>query len=116
MEFTNKVVLITGSSSGIGKGAAHSFARKGAKIVLASRNEQANEMLLAEIKEQGGAAIFVPTDIAKKEDIKNLIDRVVETFGTIDIAVNNAGIEYRMARVRWGIIYYWSFYSSRWWS
>ena len=92
-KFLNKVVLITGSSSGIGKGAAIAFAYQGAKVVLASRSEEANEELLKEIKDTGGKAIFVKTDITNTKDVKNLIAKTIETYGRLDIAVNNAGIE-----------------------
>jgi len=91
--FLNKVVLITGSSSGIGKGAAIAFASQGAKVVLASRSEEANEKLLKKIKDNGGKAIFVKTDITNTKDVKNLIAKTIETYGRLDIAVNNAGIE-----------------------
>lgn len=92
-EFENKVVLITGSSSGIGKGTAEYFAEQGSKIILASRNEKRNKELLENIKSKGGQGIFIPTDVTNSQEVKSLIDRAVEEFGTIDIAVNNAGIE-----------------------
>lgn len=91
--FLNKVVLITGSSSGIGKGAALTFAAQGAKIVLASRSVGANEELLNQIQGNGGEAIFVKADITKTRDVKNLIAKTIEVYGRLDIAVNNAGIE-----------------------
>lgn len=91
--FENKVVLITGTSSGIGKGAALFFANKGAKVALASRNKAANEELLNEIKAMGQEAIFIPTDVSQPEDVKNMVEKTVEAFGTIHIAINNAGIE-----------------------
>jgi len=91
--FLDKVVLITGSSSGIGKGAALTFAEQGAKIVLASRSEGANEDLLQEIKSKGGEAFFVKTDVTSTADIKKMINTSIEEYGRIDIAINNAGIE-----------------------
>ena len=91
--FLNKVVLITGSSSGIGKGAALSFAAQGAKIVLASRSIGANEELLKEIQAKGGEAVFVQADITNTDHVKNLMAKTIETYGRLDIAVNNAGIE-----------------------
>ena len=91
--FQNKTVIITGSSFGIGQGAARAFAEKGAKVVLASRNESANEALVDEIKSRGGEALFVATDISKTEDVKRMAETAVNTYGTIDIAINNAGIE-----------------------
>ncbi len=91
--FLNKVVLITGSSSGIGKGAALTFARQGAKVVLASRSAGANEDLLQEIKSSGGEAFFVKTDVTSTADIKKMIDKTIEKYGRLDIAINNAGVE-----------------------
>jgi len=91
--FKNKVVLISGSSSGIGKEAAISFVKQGAKVILASRNKDANEALVEEIKKQGGQAIFVLADFTQAEDIKTVIETGIKHFGGLDIAINNAGIE-----------------------
>jgi NAD(P)-dependent dehydrogenase (short-subunit alcohol dehydrogenase family) len=91
--FLNKVVIITGSSSGIGKNTALAFAAQGAKVVLASRTVEANKNLLKEIKSRGGKAVFIKTDITNTEEVKQLIDNTIETYGRLDIAVNNAGIE-----------------------
>ena len=91
--FKGRVVLITGSSSGIGEGAALYFAKCGSKIVLASRNETANNHLLKNIKEKGSEAIYVPTDVSSSSQVKKMVDLAVEHFGTIDIAINSAGIE-----------------------
>ena len=91
--FKDKVVLISGSSSGIGKAASISFAQQGAKIILASRNKEANEMLVTQIKDLGGEALFIQADFSRTEDIKTVIHTGVKHFGGIDIAINNAGIE-----------------------
>lgn len=91
--FQNKTVLITGSSSGIGRATALFFASKGAKLVLASRNTSSNEELLGEIKSAGGIATFVKTNIAKADEVRRMVDTATNAYGTIDIAVNNAGIE-----------------------
>ena len=80
--FNNQVVLVTGSSSGIGEGTALYFAEQGAKIVLASRNEQANLLLLEKIKAMGAEAIYVQTDVAKTEDVQNMVKQAVDHFGT----------------------------------
>ncbi|MDA9844199.1 SDR family NAD(P)-dependent oxidoreductase, partial [Flavobacteriaceae bacterium] len=93
LRFQNKIVLISGSSSGIGKDAALSFVKEGAKVILASRNVSSNEALIKEIKNQGGDALFVEADFTRTEDIQNVIKKGVDYFGGIDIAVNNAGIE-----------------------
>jgi len=93
LRFQNKIVLISGSSSGIGKDTALSFVKEGAKVILASRNVSSNEALIKEIKNQGGDALFVEADFTRTEDIQNVIEKGVDYFGGIDIAVNNAGIE-----------------------
>jgi len=91
--FKNKVVLITGSSSGIGRGAALTFAAQGAKVVLASRSERSNQEVLKEIRGNGGSAIFVKADMTVTADIANMVKRAVAEYGRLDIAVNNAGVE-----------------------
>jgi len=93
--YNNKVVIITGASSGIGKACAFEFARQGAKIVLASRNENELKKIEDEIKKQGGDAIFVKTDVRKIEDCENLIEKSVEKYHRIDVLINNAGISMR---------------------
>lgn len=92
--FNNKVVIITGASSGIGLAAAREFANQGAYLVLAARREN----LLSEIEKELSAitkVIVVKTDVSIEEDCKNLIDKTVEHFGKIDILINNAGISMR---------------------
>jgi NAD(P)-dependent dehydrogenase (short-subunit alcohol dehydrogenase family) len=91
--FKDKVVLISGSSSGIGKEAAISFVKQGAKVILASRNKDANEALVKELKKQGGEVIFILADFTQTEDIKAVIETGIKHFGGLDIAINNAGIE-----------------------
>ena len=95
LKFKGMVVVITGASSGIGKACAFEFAEQGAKVVLASRNE--NELLKVEncIIKLGGEASSEKTDVRNIEDCKNLIDRVVEKYGKIDMLINNAGISMR---------------------
>ena len=93
--FKGKVVVITGASSGIGKACAFEFADEGAKVVLAARIE--NELLKVEnaIIKMGGDAFSEKTDVRSIEGCKNLIDKVVEKYGKIDILINNAGISMR---------------------
>lgn len=92
MEFTNKVILITGAASGIGKAAALAFASAGAKVVIADRDETKGQATLAEVKEIGAEALFVATDVTQYAEVKALVDAAVEAFGSIDVAINNAGI------------------------
>lgn len=92
MDFKNKVVLITGSGSGIGKAAAIAYARKGAKVVVSDINVAGGEEAVATIKAEGGDAIFIKANVANYEKVKNLIAKTVEHYGRLDIAINNAGI------------------------
>jgi NAD(P)-dependent dehydrogenase (short-subunit alcohol dehydrogenase family) len=88
----NRVAVITGGASGIGKETALKFARKGDRVVVADFNKQAGQAMVDLIREQGGQAIFVKTDVSKLEDMESLVDTAVETFGRIDVMFNNAGI------------------------
>jgi NAD(P)-dependent dehydrogenase (short-subunit alcohol dehydrogenase family) len=88
--FANKVAIVTGGSSGIGKATALAFAREGAKVVIAARRPQPALDTVKEIEAAGGVALFVPTDVSKSDEIERLIVRTVETYGRLDCAFNNA--------------------------
>jgi NAD(P)-dependent dehydrogenase (short-subunit alcohol dehydrogenase family) len=92
--FTGKVVLVTGGTSGIGKATAIAFARAGAKVVLSGRREKDGAQVVAEIKKLGGEAAFVRADVAKDPDVQAMVKFAVDKFGKIDIAFNNAGVEW----------------------
>ena len=91
--FQNKVVLVSGTSSGIGEKVALTFAEEGAKIILSSRNTDLNEDLVRKIKKSGGKALFIKADFSIPSEVKNVVKEGVKYFGGLDIAVNNAGIE-----------------------
>ncbi len=91
MRFQDKVVIVTGSGAGIGQAAAIAFAKEGAKVVVNSVSETGKKTL-AMIKEQGGEAVFVQADVSKLEDVKRIVTTTLETYGTIDVLVNNAGV------------------------
>ena len=93
-KFSDKVALVTGGTSGIGKTTAIEFARAGAKVVLTGRREKEGAQVVAEIKKLGGDAAFVRADIAKDADVKAMVDFTVDKFGRLDIAFNNAGVEW----------------------
>lgn len=95
LKFKNKVVVITGASSGIGKACAFEFAEQGAKVILAARREKELKKVEDEIKKHGNDAISIKTDVKDIEDCKNLIDITVEKYGKIDVLINNAGISMR---------------------
>ena len=91
----DKVVIITGASSGIGKALAIEFAKKGSKVVLAARNPENLNSVLDEVKQYNTEAIAVVADVSLVDDCENLIKKTIETFGKIDILINNAGISMR---------------------
>src|SRR6266550_2399183 len=91
--FENKVVVVTGGTSGIGKATALALARSGAKVVVSGRRENEGQAVVNEIENSGDQAIFVRTDVSREPDVKALVGRAVGTFGRLDFAFNNAGIE-----------------------
>jgi len=93
----NKVVLITGASSGFGEEAAWLFAGEGCKVVLAARRVERLRELAARIQEEGGEAIAIPADVVNLEEVENLVKSTLDLYGRIDILFNNAGI----GRVAW---------------
>ncbi|MDX2414810.1 MAG: SDR family oxidoreductase [Bacteroidales bacterium] len=95
--FKDKVIIITGASSGIGKACAIEFAKSGAIVVLAARNSGNLKQVEYEINHSGGMAFSVPTDVSKIDDCKRLINSAVKEYGKIDILINNAGISMRAA-------------------
>ena len=93
--FSDKVALVTGGTSGIGKTTAIEFARNGAKVVLTGRREKEGAQVVAEIKKLGGEAAFIRADVSKDADVKRMVDFTIEKFGRLDIAFNNAGVEWK---------------------
>lgn len=89
----NKVALITGASSGIGRATALAFAREGAKLVVASRRIKEGEETAQLVRDAGGEALFVQTNVAKASEVQNLVEKTVQLYGSLDIAFNNAGVE-----------------------
>ncbi|MCB9360901.1 MAG: SDR family oxidoreductase [Flavobacteriales bacterium] len=91
----NKIVIITGASSGIGKACAEKFGEMGAKVVLAARNLENLNDTAAQLKNKKIDVLAVQCDVAKKEDCEKLINETVQKYGQIDVLVNNAGISMR---------------------
>jgi NADP-dependent 3-hydroxy acid dehydrogenase YdfG len=87
----DKVVIVTGASSGIGYETALAFAREGTKSVLAARREERLRELAGRIEALGGEALVVPTDVSKREQVERLVQAAVDRFGRVDVMVNNAG-------------------------
>ena len=90
---SDPVVLITGGLTGIGRAAALAFARKGAKVVVSGRRDDAGKALATELRDLGAEAEFINADVRKENDVKALVDKTVARFGRLDVAVNNAGTE-----------------------
>jgi NAD(P)-dependent dehydrogenase (short-subunit alcohol dehydrogenase family) len=91
VDFSNKVVIITGASNGIGRGIASAYAEEGARVVLADIDEETGLQTVASIKENGGEALFVKTDVRIQDDINRLMLTVKAAYHSIDILINNAG-------------------------
>ncbi len=93
MRLNGKVGIVTGAASGIGLATAETFPKEGANITIADLDEVGGNKSVEGIQKLGRDAIFVKTNIAKREDCKRLIDETVKRFGRIDTLVNNAGIQ-----------------------
>ena len=91
-DFSGKVALVTGAGSGIGKACAMTFAKNGAKVVVCDIDEEGSNRVVEQIKGDGGEARFVKANVSKPEEMKAAVNLTAETFGSLDIAVNNAGI------------------------
>ncbi len=89
----DKVALVTGGGTGIGKATALKYAAEGAKVVIGNRNEAAGQAVVDRINADGGAASFLRTDVTDEGQVKALVDHAVSTFGRLDAAFNNAGVE-----------------------
>jgi NAD(P)-dependent dehydrogenase (short-subunit alcohol dehydrogenase family) len=87
------VVLITGALTGIGRATAVAFAQEGARVVISGRREDDGQALVTELRALGAEAEFVRADVRHEDDVRDLVDRTVERFGGLDVAVNNAGTE-----------------------
>jgi NAD(P)-dependent dehydrogenase (short-subunit alcohol dehydrogenase family) len=87
-----KVAIVTGSSSGIGRTTAIALAKEGINVVIAARRDKEGEETLRIVKESGGDGIFVKTDVSNEDSVKELVEKTVKTYGRLDYAFNNAGV------------------------
>lgn len=92
MNVKDKVTIITGAGSGIGRGTALLFGREGAKVVVADVNEKGGEETANEIRKNGGEAFFARLDVSNREQVKNVVQETIKKYGRIDVLINNAGI------------------------
>jgi NAD(P)-dependent dehydrogenase (short-subunit alcohol dehydrogenase family) len=90
--YEGKVVIVTGGAYGIGRAAALEFAKRGAKVSIADLDMKRGEETLGRIKDAGGEAIFIKTDVSLEDDVKAFVDKTIQVFGKLDCAFNNAGI------------------------
>lgn len=93
--FTNKTVIVTGASSGIGEALAREFAARGARVVLGARSIQKLQLIAGEIRDRGGEAVYCAVDVTKPEECRELIGTAVREFGGVDVLVCNAGLSMR---------------------
>lgn len=93
MKFTDRVALITGGATGIGRATALAFAREGAKVVVADVSTRESEETVRLIRDAGGEALFVRTDVSRSADWQTAVDETLKEYGRIDVLFNNAGIE-----------------------
>jgi short chain dehydrogenase len=89
----NKVGIVTGGGTGIGKATALGMAKAGASLVIGNRNAKLGEEVVRAIEQAGGRAVFQVTDVSKPDDAKALVERAVKEFGRLDLAFNNAGMD-----------------------
>jgi NAD(P)-dependent dehydrogenase (short-subunit alcohol dehydrogenase family) len=94
LSYSNKVALVTGGTSGIGRITALEFARAGAKVVISGRREKEGSDVVAAIQNAGGEAAFIRTDVAREEDVRRMVEFTTDTYGRLDVAFNNAGVEW----------------------
>ncbi|WP_304953371.1 SDR family oxidoreductase [uncultured Alistipes sp.] len=93
--FTNKTVIVTGASSGIGEALAREFAARGARVVLGARSIQKLQLIAGEIRDRGGEAVYCAVDVTQPEECRELIGTAVREFGGVDVLVCNAGLSMR---------------------
>jgi len=95
--YTGKVAFVTGAGSGIGRATALAFAREGASVVVADASERSNQETARMIEEAGAQVLAVTCDVTRAEEVKAALDRTIESFGRLDVAFNNAGVEQKAA-------------------
>lgn len=98
-ESNSKVALITGASSGIGRATAKLFAENGTQVVVAARRQEELTDLVSEIESKGGTATAVKTDVSKASEVEKMVAHALKTYGRLDFAVNNAGIEGQLSGI-----------------
>ena len=98
MDFKNKITLVTGAASGIGRATALAFAEKGAIVIVSDLNEKGGIETVNQIEAAGGQSMFIKTNVAVFTEVEKMITQIVEKYGRLDIAINNAGIGGQLAK------------------
>jgi NAD(P)-dependent dehydrogenase (short-subunit alcohol dehydrogenase family) len=99
LSLQDKVAIVTGGSSGIGRATAQAFAREGAKVVIADINAAGGEETVKLIKKAGGEATYIKTDVRKAADVENMVKKTVQKYGKLNCALNAAGIEGKLTNI-----------------
>lgn len=94
MKLKNQVSIVTGASSGIGRGITEVFVEEGARVVLADRNEQGGRSVEAALRRAGGDALFIQCDVSDESQVRSMVEQTVAAHGLIDVLVNNAGVNF----------------------
>ena len=97
--FERKSVIVTGAGSGIGRAAAHAFAAEGARLIVADTNQSSGDATARQIRDRGGEATFVRTDVSRARDCAAMVEAAVARYGRLDVAFNNAGINLAVAPI-----------------
>lgn len=92
MRLKDQVAIITGSGRGIGRGIAQEFAKEGTRVVIATLDQDEGKAVAKEIRQSGGDALFIQTDVSAEQGIKGMVEQVIDKYGRLDTLVNNAGI------------------------
>jgi NAD(P)-dependent dehydrogenase (short-subunit alcohol dehydrogenase family) len=96
----DSVVLVTGALTGIGRACCFAFAREGARLIVSARRQDRGDALVRELDAMGAEAVFVETDVRHEVEVEALVDKALQRFGRLDVAINNAGTEGRQALIQ----------------
>ncbi|WP_269758043.1 SDR family NAD(P)-dependent oxidoreductase [Thalassobacillus sp. C254] len=105
MRLNDKVAIVTGGGSGQGEASAKLFASEGAKVIIAEWNEESGKKVEQDINEKGHEAVYIKTDVSNEDNVRSVINQVIEKYGRIDVLFNNAGIGFS-SRSKYKMLHY----------